>query len=617
MHLIYRVVGMQMLANKTFVLRLERRVSILFTLMGLTYGGVVHAEVPNGPPPQDAGRIMQFIDQTPLPALSTPSSPEIDVSKQSRPAMKGGPSTAFLVTGFKITGNTVIPAADLQAKLNLLVGKKLNLDQLREAADQISDYYRSKGYLVARAYIPAQEITGGVVEIQIIEGRRGKINFKSNGDPLVKPVVQVDFLDKAVGPNQVITEADLERGLLLLQDTPGISDVKSSLEPGDTVGTSNLNLETVTGPRYFSSVDADNFGSRYSGAGRVGVTLGVNSLSGYGDQLTLRAQTTGTSAMQSGAKTNYGRISYQIPIGSDGLKVGAAYSAMAYELGLNYQGTNTKGTANTASLFGSYPFIRSRNFNLYGQVGFDNLQMVNNSLGFELSDKSLNDGSFGISGNSRDGFLTGGINTFGLTATLGNLDSSNAQYNATDASTTKTVGTFQRYNFNFSRLQAVTNSTQFLFNAYGQFASKNLDSSQQFYLGGPTGVRAYPMGEGVGSQGALIQLELQQQLLNDSYLGQISGFAFYDVGTVQLFKNTWLNWNPPSTTNPNTGYSMSNTTTLMGAGLGLKATINNRSYLTATWAHAIGTSQSFKAYGSNSDGQNLDNTFWFQGVLQF
>jgi hemolysin activation/secretion protein len=486
---------------------------------------------------------------------------------------------------------------------------------LRDAADQISDYYRAQGYLIARAYIPAQQISNGIVEMQIIEGRRDKVKLQSIGEPMVNSSVQLNFIGNAIPQNAVISDAQLERALLLLTDTPGVSNVQSSLEPGAVAGTSDINLTTTSGPRYFGSVDADNFGSRYSGSDRVGITAGVNSLTGYGDQLTFRGQTTGGNGMQEGSQTNYGRVAYQLPIGSDGLKLGVAYSAMRYQLGLNYQNTATNGLANTASLFGSYPFVRSRNFNLYGQAGYDNLGMTNNSLGFQISKKTVNTGNAGVSGNSRDDYLGGGMNTFGAAATMGNLGLENSNgYSSLDALTVQTAGSFQRYNFNFSRLQAVTNSMHFVLNTTAQLASKNLDSSQQFYLGGPTGVRAYPVGQGAGSQGALMQLELHQQVLANSPVGAISAYGFYDLGGVQLYKNTWNNWNQP---NPRTGQSLSQTTSLQGAGLGVKATINDRSYVNLTWARTIGTSQSVTVYGSNVNGMNLSNTFWFQGVLQY
>lgn len=580
----------------------------------LCLGAAFAQGLPATPMP-DAGRILESIKQAPTPDFSSDNQPQINVPTPARPEMTAPAGASFIVNGFKIVGNTVLPEADLQSKLNILVGKKLNLQQLREAADQISEYYRAKGYLVARAYIPAQQINSGIVEIQIIEGRRDKINFNSIGDPIVKSSVQVDFIEKGIPQNSVISEAQLERALLLLSDTPGVSDVKSALEPGANTGTSDLNLTTTSGPRYFGSVDTDNFGTRYAGTDRVGITAGINSITGYGDQLTLRGQTTGATNMQEGGQTNYGRVAYQLPIGSDGLKLGLAYSAMRYQLGINYQNTATNGTANTASVFASYPIVRSRNFNLYGQVEYDNLTMTNNSMGFQLSNKIVNNGSVGVSGNSRDDYLGGGINTFGVNVTMGNLGLDNTDgYSTSDSLTAQTAGNFKRYNFNFSRLQAITNSMHFVVNASAQLASKNLDSSQQFYLGGPSGVRAYPVGQGVGSQGALVQLELHQRVIEQSPIGAISAYGFYDFGGVQLFKNTWTDWNQPD---PPTGQTLNQTTTLQGAGIGVKATINDRSYVSLSWAHTIGVSQSVTVYGVNANGMNQSNTFWFQGVLQF
>lgn len=589
--------------------------SIFMAGVSSIYMGTIFAQGLPASPMPDAGRILETIKQAPSPDFSSDNQPQINVPAPERPAMTAPAGASFVVNGFKIVGNTVIPEADLQSKLSILIGKKLNLQQLREAADQISDYYRAKGYLIARAYIPAQQINNGIIEIQIIEGRRDKINLNTIGDPIVHSNVQVDFIGKAIPQNAVISETQLERALLLLSDTPGVSDVKSSLEPGGITGTSDLNLTTTSGPRYFGSIDADNFGNRYAGSDRVGITAGINSVTGYGDQISFRGQTTGTNGMQQGSQTNYGRAAYQLPIGSDGFKLGAAYSAMRYQLGLNYQNTATNGTANTASVFASYPFIRSRNLNLYGQAGYDNLTMTNNSMGFQISNKIVNNGSVGISGNSRDDILGGGINSFGATATMGNLGLENTNgYASLDSLTAQTAGNFQRYNLNLSRLQAITNSMHLVLNASAQFANKNLDSSQQFYLGGPSGVRAYPVGQGVGSQGALMQLELHQKVVDQSPIGVISAYAFYDLGSVQLFKNTWSNWNQP---NPPTGQSLNQNTSLQGAGLGFKATINDRSYLNLTWAHTIGTSQSVTVYGMNANGMSLSNTFWFQGVLQF
>lgn len=578
----------------------------LLSIAGVAQAQQVPVQIPTGP---DAGLLLRETQQVAPPNLAPNVQPDIEVQKQSRPAMKGMSSATVTVNSVVFSGNTLVSSAELQPLVASVVGKKVTFGELQEVAYKVSDYYREKGYMVARAYIPAQQVKDGVIEIQIIEGRRDQVKVNPGNDPLVRQSYQQSVMERAVDANAVITEADLERGLLLLGDLPGVTNVKGVLEPGSQVGTSNVVVNSEAANRYFGALDFDDFGNRYSGQGRVGFTAGVNSLTGYGDQLTFRGQTSG---QQSGGQTNYGRIAYQIPIGADGFKLGAAYASMYYKLGINplYTANHTNGTAETASLFGTYPFIRSRALNLYGQVGYDNIQTNNNNAGglptYNLK-SSINVGNLGLNGNSRDGFLTGGINTFSASATFG--DASNTANYGGQTWGYVTDGGFQRYNLAAARTQRVTDSLQGVINAYGQFATKNLDGSQKFYLGGPTGVRSYPVGEGAGSQGGVFQFEAQQALWYGSPVGNITGIAFYDAGVTQLYVNQPQGWNVLTP-------GRSNSYWLQGIGLGLKATISTRGYLSATWAHTVGVNNG-QINGNNSDGQNLKNQFWLQGVYQF
>ncbi|WP_318531834.1 ShlB/FhaC/HecB family hemolysin secretion/activation protein, partial [Pseudomonas huaxiensis] len=83
-----------------------------------------------------------------------------------------------------------------------------------------------------------------------------------------------------------VRSAELERSLLLLSDTPGV-EVKSTLKPGASVGATDLLVDVTPGPLLSGSVDADNYGNRYTGEYRLGGTLNVNSPLGLGDRLTL------------------------------------------------------------------------------------------------------------------------------------------------------------------------------------------------------------------------------------------------------------------------------------------------------------------------------------------
>ncbi|MFD2408105.1 ShlB/FhaC/HecB family hemolysin secretion/activation protein [Azorhizophilus paspali] len=67
---------------------------------------------------------------------------------------------------------------------------------------------------------------------------------------------------------------------------PGV-EVRSTLRPGASVGTTDLIVETHPAPLLSDSLDADNHGNRFMGQNRLGLTLNLNSPLGLGDLLTV------------------------------------------------------------------------------------------------------------------------------------------------------------------------------------------------------------------------------------------------------------------------------------------------------------------------------------------
>jgi len=93
--------------------------------------------------------------------------------------------------------------------------------------------------------------------------------------------------------------------------------------------------------------------------------------------------------------------------------------------------------------------------------------------------------------------------------------------------------------FNISRNQSLPElfNTNWLVSVDGQTANKNLNSSEQMSLGGPYAVRAYPTGQGSGSQGVIIKTELQYP-----YNKEFSFGPFVDVGFIKQYINTYTDW---------------------------------------------------------------------------
>lgn len=526
--------------------------------------------------PPDAGQMLEELK--PAPALPPSKTPAIRVEEQAPASTADGMRLA--VKGLHISGQTVFSEADLLALVNDAVGKELSLAELNQLAARITSYYRQRGYLVARAYLPAQDIRDGQVEIAVLEGRLGKVEVNNTAGLAGSALAPVS----ALPTGKPLRQDQLEGRLLTMTDLPGV-EVKSTLRPGEAIGTSDLLVEVSPGKAVAGSLDIDTYGNRYSGANRLGASVYLNNPLNRGDQASLRIQT-------SGGGLNYGRVGYQLPLGSDGTRIGAAWSEMRYRLGQDFAALDLNGKASVGSAHVLHPFVRSRALSLYGEAQYEAKRLVDRvGVTATQTDKTLDNWVFGINGNSVDGlgWGGGGSNNFALSYTLGNLGM-DAASQSIDAATARSSGRFGKTSASFQRLQRLTDATNFYFSYMQQWADKNLDSAEKFILGGAYGVRAYPQGEAGGDEGQLLTAELRWRA-NESW--QVLGF--YDDGHATINRNPWL--------------VSGNTWHLAGAGTGI---IFNMDKTVASLSAAWRT----EADSPTSD-KDRKPRVWFQAVHYF
>jgi hemolysin activation/secretion protein len=495
-------------------------------------------------------------------------------------------TTKIRVNTISITGNQVYNEAELLDISGFEPGTDLTLNDLQVIAANIAGFYQKNGYFLAQAYLPAQEIKAGVVTIAVVVGQYGAvtINNQTNlSDSLANSLMS------GADSGDPIESLPLESRLLLLSDLAGV-EVNSTLVPGVAPGTSDLNVNLTPGPLVTGSVDADNAGLSTTGEYRVGGTVNINNLAGLGDVASLRL-------LSSGSDMIYGRGSYQIQLGK--ATIGAAYSQLNYKLGKDFSDLGAHGTAKIFSVYGSYPLIRSRDTNLYAQIGFDtrayrdNIDLINLE-----TNKRANVLMPGLYGNHRDNIGGGGISAYGLTLSLGDLNIQSTEARDFDNATAKTNGGYGKLAFNAMRLQRITDTVSFYAAVNGQLASKNLDIWEKMELGGMYGVRAYSAGTAFGDQGYILNLEARWLLptWSEGMPGRMHVLALFDTGTVQYNKNSLTDG--------------SNTATLSGAGVGLMWSDPNNFALKAYYAHKVGGTPD--TINSSAPGQ-----FWVQLVKYF
>jgi hemolysin activation/secretion protein len=517
------------------------RYAIIVCAVCTSFGGLAQAQIV-----PDAGTILRE-QQKPVPEVPTRPAPAIKQDEPARPALKPADTMRFVLKGFRVTGNTVFAESELIGLVREYVGKEVGFADLEQAAARISRYYREHGYMVARAYIPAQTVTtDGVVEIAVIEGRFGKVELDNKSR--VRDSVARGYFDAF--PGTPVTQPALERKMLLLNDLPGVGEARATLRPGSQVGESDLAVALAAAPLASGSIEYNNQGNYYTGANQLVGNLNLLSPLGLGDMLNAQL-TKGFDGLE------YGRLAYQIPVGSDGFKLEGAYSRTNYRLGKSFSALDSSGDADTYTLDARYPFIRTPNFNLYGQAAYDWRDFQDRVGSFSLvTDKSTRTARLTLNGDARDTALGGGITVFSLGYSDGSVNIETPAARAIDDATAQTNGHFDKWNVSALRLQSVSERLSVFVSLSGQKAGKNLDSSEKFFLGGAYGVRAYPTGEAAGDNGYLATAELRYTFSFAALPGVWQPFAFVDTGGVTLNENPFL-------------VGVPNTRHLTGAGLGL------------------------------------------------
>lgn len=521
----------------------------------LALPGLVHAQIPQ------AGQSLRDVETT-RPALPAPVTPDIALPPSAdgegrAPGSADGPRVP--VRAFAFEGNRLADDAQLQALLADLVGRELGFGELRAAADRITAWYHARGYVLARAYLPRQDIDDGVVRIAMVEGRYGKIELH-NDSRVLDGVLRQPL--GALRPGDAVRGADLERALTLLDELPGV-DAKGTLRAGAEPGTTDLAVTAQRARFATGSLELDNFGDPLTGRYRATGILDVNAPLRLGDQLSLRGLTSQT-------RQRYYRAAYQVPVGPASTRIGVAYSDMTYRLGGDFRALDYRGSANVQSAFVIQPLLRGRRARLDAQVSYENKNLHEYYGSFDtLSDKNVGLWSFGLSGNSEDDRFGGGRNAFSMTLGIGRLRGNDPlEANAF----AKTHGPFAKLNLNALRLQSVGRQFQLYTQFSAQLASRNLDASEKFSLGGPYGVRAYGLGAGSGDQGWQASVELRYLAAPGWQLG-----AFLDTGRVQFNKQRWRD--------------ELNTLQLSGTGLSLNWYGTSRQLgVTAAWPLGAATS---------------------------
>lgn len=460
------------------------------------------------------------------PSLSQPGqdikgqmpAPQAQVEKAAEPAPQAS-EVKFKLTGVEIDASELkVDAAALEAMLAPCVGRETTLTELNAALARVTAYCRSHGYPASAAYLPAQDSKDGKVTVKVIPGRYGEIKLDNHSR--LKDKVARQLL-RGLQPGSIIRSSKLETALYSISDVSGTRAV-GVLAPGKAFGTSDVTVRIEDGKPTNTVLYAENYGAKSSGRYRYGLQHTVYDVGGTGGRLGL-----GTLISNSHMHNYY--ANYEMPVGRGGSTLGLGLSQMDYKLGGAMRNWGANGKADTVSLFGSDPFYHLHDAALKLNYGLDYRRLeddIDKYQGYADSKKHSVSAHVGVEGSVQ---LPKTALSYDATLTAGHL-TLGSEFSRIRDETAHTAGTYTKLSVDGTVVRSLGHRADVLVKASGQMASRNLDGSEQMYLGGANAVRAYPQGEGSGDVGLLGTAEVR---LYTNVPGLVLS-TYLDAGHVRL-----------------------------------------------------------------------------------
>jgi hemolysin activation/secretion protein len=485
----------------------------------------------------NVGDALRQATPPPAPLAPQPVLPTIGGAGQAvEPPMAALPAGPRIeVRSIEVVGNRVIATAVLASLVQGDAGKTLTLDELEAVAQKITRYYRAHGYFVARAYVPAQEITAGLVRIRVVEGNYGVFHLKNKS--LVRDSVVQGMLD-SVKSADIVSVDTLERAMLIINDTPGVQVTRADVMPGEKIGTSDFAVDTVATAPFSGYAMLDNYGSVYTGKDRLIFDIDANSPTGSGDRVSLSGLST-----EHGDLLN-GRLAYSAPLASNGLRGEVSVSQTAYRLTDAYAPLDATGHAAGVDAVLSYPIRRIERQtlvasidiaykNLLDDIGATDTRTPRDTLAATAALNLRDNGAF-LWADGRT-LATGAV-------TVGHLNFKDATAESLDGAGADTAGTYGKLDASLSRISLLPARLSLTTSVNGQYAldHKTLDGTERMAVSGATAVAAYPPDELIGDSALYVHADLDESFASfaavrsDALLFSDYGEAWENYATAQI-----------------------------------------------------------------------------------
>ncbi len=356
----------------------------------------------------------------------------------------------------------------------------ITLGQIESIADKITQFYRERGFILAKAYIPKQEVRDGIVTLTLLLGILGNVEVHNNKIYNASTIGSV-FDDLLTQP---VTSEIVEEKLYLINDFPGVV-VNGFFEPGTQVGDTKLNINVKNEERYKANIRLDNHGTTGTGLYRTYVDAQINNPLGIADLFNVSLL-----SASSPSNTFFGRAYYQAKLFSPRWKFMLGMSENQFLVDKTTLGTSLdlNGTVSVADTGIRYELQRSRKNNSHLEVKYENVKS-------DLRIGSSNSDAFDETVNNTSlAYFYDSLNEKSKRLHQGSykLISSEITFGADNGQDENSLILQADYTLlSFVKVPFFESNSRLILRANLQYASKKISSIARSALAGPTRTRAY------------------------------------------------------------------------------------------------------------------------------
>ena len=486
---------------------------------------LAHAQVPAG----DADTSRLRVAPLPLPGL-----PNFDLkieTPEKAPVSKAVDEIEFTIKQIKVEGVTQYPPEQIKKIFAPLEGKRVSLEALRKAADQLESRYRADGFFLVRVFVPPQQVKDGLFSIRVVEGYI-EAAFTEGGTDAAQQLVE-RLLAPVVGKKPIDLKS-LEKALLILNDIPGVR-AAGVLRQGSALGASELVVSLVDPPKVSSLFSMNNSLSRVLGEWNTNLNVNISNPSPTRPGVL-------SLGLSTSALNDYLRavtVRYSTFVGDQGMVVSMGGLAASAKLGASLVGIESNSYSLGPRV--RYPLKRSRGVSLFVDSGLT----LNHSRTTQIDVGEIIADSSTVADVSLAAVDLGRFNgnteaTVGISQGLDALGSIST--NALAPSVSGFSQRFTKLKYSASRLQGLPQDFSLQMNLQGQWSSDTLLSGEQVLFGGSTLGRAYDSGAVAGDSGFGLLMELRKDMPAEKFIprlanGKVQFFVFTDYAEARLNVN--------------------------------------------------------------------------------